>query len=68
MLFVCKGYCRYAGKKCRHLKVKNGKGYCKKVKYWYGYYCIRNEKTGNPKNISKDRKVNIRAPKWCPKL
>lgn len=74
-MFVAKGYCRYSGKKCRHLKVENGEGWCKKKRYrWipkYGYErkpYIRNEKTGNPKNISPDPKVNIKAPKWCPKL
>jgi len=67
MLFVQKGYCRYAGKKCRYLKVTDGIGYCKARKWREGYYTIRN-KNNNPKNISSDKNVNIKAPWWCPKL
>jgi len=64
MLFVRKGYCRCDGKKCRRFKVKNGIGECNHL---HGGV-IRNEKTGYPKNVSSDPKVNIKAPKWCPKL
>ena len=69
-MFVCKGYCRFCGSKCRHLKVKDGEGYCKKKRHYSGKYrsILRNEKTGNPKHISSDPNVNIKAPKWCPKL
>jgi len=63
-MFVQKGYCRFCGSKCRHFKVKDGKGICKK-KPWCE---MRNEKTGYPKIISPDPRVNIKAPKWCPKL
>ena len=68
MLTVKIGYCRYAGKKCRHLKVREGVGYCKKEIRYRGKHwsVLRNEKTDNPKNISADKNVNIKAPKWCP--
>ena len=70
MLFVEKGYCRFCGSKCRHLKVKDREGYCKRVRRFYGWYVsvLRNEKTGKPKNISSDANINIKAPSWCPKL
>ena len=64
MLFVQKGYCRFCGSRCRRFKVKDGQGECK---HWYGGV-IRNEKTGLPKHVSSDKNVNIKAPKWCPKL
>ena len=67
---VKEGYCRCDGRKCRHLKVKEGVGYCKReIKYRGKHWSVlRNEKTGYPKNISSDRNIDIRAPKWCPKL
>jgi len=71
MLFgVQKGYCRFCGSKCRHFKVKDGEGYCKKERRYNGdcSSVLRNEKTGNPKNISSDKNVNIKAPWWCSKL
>jgi len=69
-MFVRKGYCRFCGSKCWQLKVENGEGYCKKERRYRGKYwsVIRNEKTDTPKNISSDKNVNIKAPKWCPKL
>jgi len=69
-MFVKKGYCRFAGRKCRHLKVKNGVGECKKRRRecLYGNFEIKNEKTGKPKNIPNNKYCVIKAPKWCPKL
>ena len=66
-MFVCKGYCRFCGSKCRHLKVKNGEGYCKAKKWRKSYYTI-NDKYNNNKHISSDPNVNIKAPSWCPEL
>ena len=63
-MFCKKGFCRYLGKKCQHLRMKNQKCWCKKT-YWYRY--IDDEKTGKPKIISENKYVNIEAPKWCPK-
>ena len=69
-MFVKKGYCRFAGRKCRHLKVKDGVGECqKRRKNWLCRDAvIRDAKTGNPKNIPNDKYCNIKAPKWCHKL
>jgi len=67
-MFVEKGYCQFCGSKCRHLKLKKGMGFCKKqTKRSRNIWWIKNEKTGYPIFFSSDPRVNIKAPKWCPK-
>ena len=66
-MFVRKGYCRFCRIKCRHFKVKDGLGYCKKKCWIKGYKIIRN-KNYEPKIVSSDPNVNIKAPEYCPKF
>ena len=75
-MFVKKGYCRWDGKLCKHLKLQYGEGFCngyckKKTKWYTNVFFIVSEKTGRPKDfyVHKNAPIsNIKAPSWCPKL
>ena len=57
-----KGYCRYWGIKCSHLKLKECIGICKKN----GEIIFLPTSYGE--SISKKRGISIEAPYDCPKI
>ena len=61
-MFVKKGYCRYCGLKCGHLKLKESIGICKKTGNFFTL------PTSYGESISKKIGISIEAPYDCPKM